>query len=344
MSLLADAAAGKYAMDVLLTMIGYRMPGLLQIIFPLGFYIAILLSFGRLYIESEMVVLFACGMSPRQLLLMTLIPTFVVALLVGLFSFWLSPLGEQMNEKLLEEQRNRSEFESLSAGRFQTLGQNITFVEELTMDRKRLDGVFIAHDGSEKSHPMVAVAKYGEQIQHAEFGQRYLVLHDGVKYEGQPGSAEFRVMHFVNYGQYLPQAVPSGEYTNEIDAKSTRELLSSDELVLRSAFQWRLALPIMVFIGTLLAVPLSRTSPRQGRFLKMFPAIILYILYYTFLGSVRGAMDNGRWPIFPGLWVVHIIFGLLGLLIFNWDNFSLWRRRRAENTIAKNDLEKKNHA
>lgn len=343
-SLLADAAAGKYAMDVLFTMIGYRMPGLLQIIFPLGFYIAILLSFGRLYIESEMVVLFACGMSPRQLLVMTLIPAFAVALLVGVFSFWLSPLGEQLNEKLLEEQRNRSEFDSLSAGRFQTLGQNITYVDEITMDRKRLDGVFIAHDGSEKSHPMVAVAKYGEQVQHPEFGQRYLVLHEGVKYEGQPGTAEFQVIHFANYGQYLPQVVPSGEYTNEIDAKSTRELWSSDELPLRSAFQWRLALPIMVFVGTLLAVPLSRTSPRQGRFLKMFPAIILYILYYTFLGSVRGAMDNGRWPIFPGLWVVHIIFVLLALLIFNWDNFSLWRRRREENKIAKNDLEKKDHA
>ncbi len=343
-SLLADAAAGKYAMDVLFTMIGYRMPGLLQIIFPLGFYIAILLSFGRLYIESEMVVLFACGLSPRQLLLMTLIPAFAVALLVGLFSFWLSPLGEQLNEKLLEEQRNRSEFDSLSAGRFQTLGQNITYVDELTMDRKRLDGVFIANDGSEKSHPMVAVAKYGEQVQHPEFGQRYLVLHEGVKYEGQPGSAEFQVIHFANFGQYLPQVVPSGEYTNEIDAKSTLELLSSDELPLRSALQWRLALPIMVFIGTLLAVPLSRTSPRQGRFLKMFPAIILYILYYTFLGSVRGAMDTGRWPIFPGLWVVHITFALLALLIFNWDNFSLWRRRRVESNIAKNDLEKKDHA
>ena len=341
-NLLADAAAGKYAIGVLFSMVGYHVPGLLQVILPLGFYIAILLSFGRLYIESEMVVLFACGFSQRQLLAITLIPAFLVAAFVGLFSFWLSPLGEQLNEKLLEEQRNRSEFDSLNAGRFQLLGQNMTYVDQLSLDRKRLDRVFVAHDGSEKSAPMVAVAKYGEQIQHPEYGQRYLVLRDGVRYEGQPGTAEFRVIHFVSYGQYLPQVAASGEYTSEIDAKPSAELFSSNDPSLRAAFQWRLALPIMVIIGTLLAVPLSRTNPRQGRFFKMFPAILLYILYYTFLGNVRSAMHSGKWPIVPGLWVVHIAFGLLALLLFNWENFKLWRHSRSAN--SRPALETQGHA
>jgi lipopolysaccharide export system permease protein len=340
-NLLQDAAAGKYAFGVLFTMVGYHMPGLLQVIIPLSFYIAILLSFGRLYIESEMVVLFACGMSPRQLLTISLIPAFLVALLVALFSFWLSPLGKQLNEKLMEEQRNRSEFDSLNAGRFQTLGQNITYVDELTVDRKRLDRVFIAHDGSEKSASMVAVAKYGEQIQHSEYGQRYLVLHEGTRYEGQPGSAEFKVIHFVKYGQYMPQVIASGEYTNETEAKPTGELVSSNDPLLKTEFQWRLALPIMVFVGTLLAVPLSRTNPRQGRFFKMFPAIILYFLYYAFLGNVSSAMNNGKWPIFPGLWVVHAVFIFLAVLLFNWENFGLWRSRRL---VAHDSVGRQGHA
>jgi lipopolysaccharide export system permease protein len=344
-NLLAEAAAGKYAVGVLFTMIGYHVPGLLQIILPLAFYIAILLSFGRLYVESEMVVLFACGMSQRQLLWATLMPAFMVALVVALFSLWLTPLGEQLNEKILEEQRNRSEFDTLNAGRFQTLGQNITFVDELTSNRKRLENVFIAHDDSDKSRPMVAVAKYGEQIQSSEYDQRYLVLHDGIKYEGQPGSADFRVMHFVTYGQYMPQAIASGDYTSETDAKPSLELFFSQDPSLRAAFQWRLALPIMVFVGTLLAVPLSRSSPRQGRFLKMFPAILIYILYYTFLGNVNGAMSSGKWPIVPGLWVVHFVFIALALLLFNWENFNLWQRRRMAEFILKNkNAESNRHA
>ena len=133
-SLLADAAAGKYAVDVLFSMIGYRMPGFLQIILPLGFYIAILLAYGRFYIESEMVVLFACGMSQRQLVAITLVPAFFIAMLVSIFSFWLVPLGSQQYAKVVDEQRKRSEFETLNPGRFQTLGQGqtMTYVDDIT--------------------------------------------------------------------------------------------------------------------------------------------------------------------------------------------------------------------
>ena len=328
--LLADAAAGKYAVDVLFTMIGCRMPGFLQIILPLGFYIAILLAYGRLYTESEMVVLFACGMSPRQLMAITFLPAFLVALLVGLFSFWLGPIGAQQYAKIIDEQRNRSEFETLNPGRFQPLGQGQTmaYIDDIANKRKRLEGVFIAHEGSDKFHLMVAVANYGEQIQHPDYAQRYLVLHEGDRYEGQPGSTEFRVTHFATYGQYMPPVDAIGDYTRETDAKPSLELWSSADRALRTAFQWRLSLPILVFVGTLLAVPLSRSNPRQGRFLKMLPALLLYIFYFTFLSNVRSAMENGKWPLFPGLWVVHGVFALLALLLFNWERIVLWQGRR----------------
>jgi len=328
--LLADAAAGKYAVDVLFTMIGCRMPGFLQIILPLGFYIAILLAYGRLYTESEMVVLFACGMSPRQLMAITFLPAFLIALLVGLFSFWLGPIGAQQYAKIIDEQRNRSEFETLNPGRFQPLGQGQTmaYIDDIANKRKRLEGVFIAHEGSDKFHLMVAVANYGEQIQHPDYAQRYLVLHEGDRYEGQPGSTEFRVTHFATYGQYMPPVDAIGDYTRETDAKPSLELWSSADRALRTAFQWRLSLPILVFVGTLLAVPLSRSNPRQGRFLKMLPALLLYIFYFTFLSNVRSAMENGKWPLFPGLWVVHGVFALLALLLFNWERIVLWQGRR----------------
>lgn len=340
--LLADAAAGKYAVDVLFTMIGYRMPGFLQIILPLGFYIAILLAYGRLYVESEMVVLFACGMSQRQLMAVTLLPAFFIAVVVALFSFWLAPAGAQQTAKILDEQRNRSEFETLNAGRFQALGQGqtMTYVDEITNKRKRLNGVFIAREGSEKSHLMVAMAEYGEQIQHPEYGQRYLMLHEGDRYEGQPGSAEFRVTHFSTYGQYMPPAEMMGDYTRETDAKSSLELFTSASRELQTAFQWRLSLPILVFIGALLAVPLSRSNPRQGRFLKMLPALLLYIFYFTFLGNVRSAMETGKWPLFPGLWLVHAVFGLLALLLFNWERFVLWQGRRTSQKHLLQETEK----
>jgi lipopolysaccharide export system permease protein len=273
-----------------------------------------------------MVVLFACGMSQRQLLVVTLIPAFVIALLVALFSFWLSPVGAQLNAKILDEQRNRSEFDSLNAGRFQTLGQGqtIVYVDELTNNRKRLGNVFIARDGADKFNRMIAVAKSGEQAQLAEYGQRYLMLHEGHRYEGRPGTPEFRITKFSTYGQYMPPFAVSADYTNETDAKSTRELFLSDDRALKTALQWRISLPILVFIATLLAVPLSKTNPRQGRYLKMLPAVLVFVFYFTFLSSVRGAMESGKWPMLPGLWAVHFAFLFLAVLLFKWDQIKFW--------------------
>jgi lipopolysaccharide export system permease protein len=51
---------------------------------------------------------------------------------------------------------------------------------------------------------------------------------------------------------------------------------------------------MLVFVVTLLAVPLSRVNPRQGRFLKLLPAILLYMAYLTMLISVRGALEKGK--------------------------------------------------
>jgi len=323
-NLLAGAAAGKYAVNVLFEMIFYRMPGFVQIILPLGFYIAVLLAYGRLYMESEMVVLFACGLSQRQLLAITLIPATFVALLVLFFTFWLGPVGSQHYAKILDEQRNRSEFDILNAGRFQNIGQGqtVTYVQEIVENHTRLNDVFIARDDNVNSAPTIMLARHGEQADNAEYGQRYLLLRDGYQYKGKPGSADFRITHFETYGQYMPPVVLSGDYTNETDAKSTTELLSSSDPVLRTAFQWRISLPIMVFVVTLLAVTFAKTNPRQGRYLKMLPAVLVFVFYFVFLSTLRGLMEQGKWPMFPGLWVVHVAFLLLGWLLFNWDRLT----------------------
>lgn len=334
-NLLADAATGKYAVDVLFEMIAYRMPGFVQIILPLGFYIAVLLAYGRLYMESEMVVLFACGFSQRQLLAITLAPAAFIAILVALFTFWLGPMGSERYAKILDEQRNRSEFDVLNAGRIQTIGQGqaVTYVQEIVDNHKRLNDVFIARDGGLKS-PTIILARHGDQVEHEEYGQRYLVLRDGFQYEGQPGTADFRITHFSSYGQYMPPVVLSSDYTRDTDTKSTMDLLSSNDRELRTALQWRIALPVMVFVMTLLAVPFSKTNPRQGRYLKMLPAILVFVFYFVFLTTVRGWMEQGKWPILPGFWAVHGAFLVLGWLLFNWDRLMQPKRRSRVEKVA----------
>lgn len=314
---LDDAAQGKLAVDVLFTIIAYRMSGLLELILPLGFYLAILLAYGRMYMESEMVVLSACGMSQGQLVKMTLVPALLVASIVAFFSFWLSPLGAQLTEKTLAEQRNRSEFESLQEGRFQTIGQGkvITYVERVADDNKRLENVFVAQqEGS-----MVIIAESGVQAVEPEFGQRYLVLSKGYRYEGRPGSSEFTITRFDEWGRYLPPTTSVAELDSESEAKTTLELLKAQDAESQAALQWRISMPLMVLITTLLAVPLSKTNPRQGRYLKMLPAILIYVFYLVFLMNARKAIAADELPVWVGLWSIHIPFLLVALLMLNWQ-------------------------
>ena len=86
-----------------------------------------------------------------------------------------------------------------------------------------------------------------------------------------------------------------------------------------------------MFVVTLLAVPLSRVNPRQGRFLKLLPAILLYMAYLTMLISVRSALEKGKLPISLGMWWVHGLFLLIGLALMYWEPLRLKRAaRRAE--------------
>lgn len=318
---LDDAAQGKLAVDVLFTIIAYRMPNLLELILPLGFYLAILLTYGRMYIESEMVVLSATGMSQWQLVRITLVPALLVALIVAAFSFWLSPLGAQLTEQTLAEQRNRSEFESLQEGRFQAIGQGriMTYVEQVSDDNKRLEHVFVAQQDGQTSATIV-IAETGEQTYKPEYEQRYLVLHNGHRYEGRPGSTEFVITRFDEWGRYLPPTTSVAEFESEADAKTTLQLLADDDIESKATLQWRISMPIMVLVATLLAVPLSKTNPRQGRYLKMLPAILIYVFYLSFLINARGAIADGNLPVWLGVWVIHIPFLIIALVMLNWQS------------------------
>src|SRR5690606_20694441 len=196
-------------------------------------------------------------------------------------------------------------------------------------DNQRLEQVFVAQRESDTASSGV-VAKTGEQAVIQEYGQRYLVLHNGYRYEGRPGSREFRVTVFSEWGRYLPPTTSVAEFERESDAKTTAQLIGATDPDSQATLQWRISMPLMVFIATLMAVPLSKTNPRQGRYLKMLPAILVYIFYLAFLINARGAVAEGDLSPVLGLWVVHIPFLLIALLMLNWQAIMQTRKKTAQ--------------
>src|SRR5690606_6851628 len=101
---------------------------------------------------------------------------------------------------------------------------------------------------------------------------------------------------------------------NDREAMSTARLLGDTDLKNRAELQWRLAIPLLVPIVAFFAVPLARVNPRQGRFLKLIPAVILYMAYLALLVSARGWMEAGKTRFWLGLCWVHLVFLGVGVL------------------------------
>ncbi|WP_312246545.1 LPS export ABC transporter permease LptF [Stutzerimonas nitrititolerans] len=330
---LAQAAQGLLDPSVLFLIMGFRLPGFLQLILPLGLFLGILLAYGRLYLDSEMTVLSATGMSQRRLLVYSLAPAALVAALVGWLSLGLAPQGIAEVDRLLNQQDSLTEFDTLVPGRFQSLrnGTRVTYTRELSEDRTELAGVFISETNlssatGEERGLSVLVAESGRQEVQPD-GSRYLILSNGYRYDGNPGQANYRAIQYDTYGVLLPKPEVSIELS-EREALPTSELFGSDDIRLQTELQWRLSLPLLVFVVTLLAVPLSKVNPRQGRFLKLLPAILLYMTYLALLIAARGGMDKGRIPVAVGLWAVHGLFLAIGLLMLFWEPLQLQRRKR----------------
>ncbi|MGL6160297.1 LPS export ABC transporter permease LptF [Microbulbifer sp.] len=319
---LAEAAAGELSANILFSLMGYRLPGFLELVLPLGFFVGILLAYGRLYIESEMTVLHACGFSERRLLGYTLAPALGVALVVAAMSLYLTPTGMERSSGLLTADKSRSEFDHLVPKKFvATEGDRVVYyAQALSRDRSTMYDVFLAELSSssaetETAQQTVTLAREGVQQVDPETGLRYLVLRDGYRYEGVPGQRDYRLMKFASYEVLLDIPEVRQRSRDRIESASTLDLWRSDGREERANLHWRFSLPVLVLVVAALAVPLSRTNPRQGRYAKMIPAVLLYITYLVILQGVRGAIEDGKIGSPAAIWLVHPPFLILGLLL-----------------------------
>jgi len=332
---LAEAAAGNLDAGVLLTLMAYKSLGFLELILPLGMFIGILLSYGRMYLDSEMTVLSACGVSDRRLLSYTLVTSFIVAIFVSALSMYIGPQGVKASEALLAEQRNRTDFERLKPARFNELdsGKGISYAQSISKDKQQLNNVFIAELEmlSEKEGPTILMAQSGQTVFDEEFGQKYLLLKNVSRYKGRPGEVEYEVGAFEEIRQLLPEPDYAIAKRKETDGMSTWELYEDGSDLANAALQWRFSLPVLVMVVSFLAVPLSRTKARQGRYTKLLPAILVYIIYLLCLNAARGVLDSGSSPV-PGiLWWVHGAFFCLAVLLYGGPT---WFSRRPAVKVA----------
>ena len=324
---LAEAAAGDMDAGILFSIIGYRLPGFLELIIPLACFLGILLAYGRLYVQNEMTVMIACGMSQTRLVTYTLIPAIIVALLVSYLSLFATPDGARKVEALFSDQNERGDLDGMAANHFYPIqkGKGVTYTEEINEKGLMLD-VFLAEhqlDTENGEQLVLTVSKTGEQ-KNSEDGMDYLVLKDGYRIEGVPGLANYKITRFEEYGQSMKKQAPERRNRKKNQILTTSELMFSEVPEQIAELQWRFSVPILVLVMSLIAIPLSKTNQRQGRFSKMIPAVLLYMVYLVMLNSARSALEEGTITPFVGLWFVHLLFLFIALCLLSFPSIKRW--------------------
>lgn len=316
---LAEATQGQLDPFSIFAIIGYRIPGFLELTLPLAFFLALLLTLGRLYVENEMSVLQACGITHGQILRMVLVVAIAVAGSVGWLSLTVSPAGIVKAHELVDSQRNRGELDKLPAKRFYTFkdGRGVAHINQVTADGQ-LQEVFFSQTENRNGEivPVVVVAESAHQ-QITDEGTRYLVLENGYRIEGLPGKKDYQVVKFAEFGTKLAKS-ESVEKESDINAIATADLLESDDPKHIALLQWRLSIPLLVLVVSFMAVSMSKTQPRQGRFGKLLPAILFYFVYLISLNAARGKVESGDLDPSIGIWAVHGLFFAIALIMWLW--------------------------
>lgn len=320
---LAEAAVGSLTGDVLLPIMLFKLPGFFEMILPLGLFIGILLSLGRLYAESEMVVLRACGVGPGRLAGYVLVPTMVVVGVVAFLSLYAAPEGSARAQVLLDNPRSAEGLHILNEGRFrkQRGGHYVTYAEQID-EAGVMHNIFVfeREPGSQSDVYNATFAREGEIIFQESTGRRYLELRGGSRYTGEPGELALEEIQFDLYGELIPESQGSLRRTTKVQAMATQALWHSSDPKLRGALWWRVSLPLMVPAIAMIALALSRTDARRGRYAKIGPAMVVLLLYFLGLTQGRGLIESGQGP--GAMLAVHVGFAVVSLVLLHWERIS----------------------
>jgi lipopolysaccharide export system permease protein len=309
---LERAAEHQFPREVVFALIGLSSLQNLTVLIPVGLLLAIMLAFGRLYHESEMAAVHACGVGVGRLYVPVLGFTVVLAAFLAWLSLTLAPDAARRVQDLRTVAMREGQF-NLEPGRFRTFGSSGAVFYAAAVDSDgTLHDVFVKRSRGERLE--VAVAERARHVV-SEDGQLHtLVLEDGSRYEGIPGRPEFRITEFKEHG--IPVRLPELRVrAASIELLPTAQLLGSPLPERQAELQWRLSMPLMALVLTVLAVPLSRLRPRQGRYARIGFAILIYFLYSNLLSAAKVWMARGLLPPLVGLWWVHALLVVVAFLV-----------------------------
>ena len=325
--LLARAAGGAIAADGILALLGFNALFYLNILLTVALFLTVLLTLTRWYRDSEMIVWFTAGQSLAAWMkpILWFAAPFLVAILA--LSLFLSPWAERRKLEFERQLESRDELALLAPGLFREFkrAKLVVFVESVNTFDGTIRKVFLQSTDPAKEETTVARLA---RLEESSNGDRFIVLEDGRRYEGKPGSLDYRIIEFEKLGRRIEPAEARGLPASR-KAIPTETLLVSDGRLERSELFWRVSVPLLALVLTLLAIPLGQVNPRMGRSFNLLSAAFLYMVYSNGLNIVQSLIAQGKVDFWVGLLVPHTLAILLVVLLFGvrLGMFARWRAR-----------------
>ena len=326
------AAEGRLDVGLLFAIIGYNIPTFLELILPLSFFIALMLVLGRMYVEQEMSVLFASGISRGRL------TRLMIPLITGLFVFqmgislWAKPWGLSNSEHIWQTQSLGSLLDLVRPKTFISSGNYHLYVDEFDKEKRELKNIYVVQQQTDKSgkiakNDVIITATRAYQVPSKDTdSSMQLDLFQGRRYELGTNQANYNQASFEKYRITLEKPASEKITETNVETQTTAKLLAhTQKPEVKAELGYRFTMPWLIIIAAMLATPLAQVRPRQGRWLRLLPSVLIFASCAISIISLRTAIGKERISEYAYIWLIvgFIAFALL----LNWQSRVVHRVR-----------------
>jgi lipopolysaccharide export system permease protein len=305
--ILAQAVEGDVSSETLLMILGFKTVIACGTFMPAAVFMAVLMVIGRMYRDQEISAIASAGGGVLVIYRAVLSAVIPLSLLAGGLSLLAMPWAEATVREVLHEEEQTADIRGISAGRFSeySAGDVIFYTENIDAD-KRMEQVFVQHRSNDRIG--IVNAQYG-RLQYLP-GGLYLVLENGERVQGFPGSKDFVIERFDEYAVRIEKKTKV--LAQKREGLPTIELWHSKEVKDIAELQDRLAIPVGTLFMSFLAVPLAKLSPRGGVYGSLGAAFLIYFIYGNLQKVAHSSVASGHIPVMFGYIALPLFLIVLG--------------------------------
>jgi lipopolysaccharide export system permease protein len=308
-------------------LIGYIMPAFLEVTVPMAMLLGILVAFGRLSADSELIALRSSGLSLYQLVPPVAMVVALATVATAALSFYVRPWGNRsLKSALYDIARTRA-----SAGiRPQVFNDEfaglVIYTEAVDATTDGLRHVLIS-DERDSDQRNTIFAREGTMISDPQTQTVTLRLRHGFIHTTDGGKSEYQT-EFQSYDVSLDlrQALASTARQNADPKEMTPAQLRTAIASKRAAGQPFLpelveyhrsfSIPFACVVFGLVAMPLGVQPVRAARSRGFAVSLAMIFVYYVLLSGGQALAEQGMLPVVVGLWIPNVIFAALGMYLF----------------------------